>query len=279
MPVIVADGRTANFTDVGSGEAVLLLHSSSSSGARWRSMSEALRDRYRVLAADLLGYGGSTPWDCRQPLRTEDELVLLRAVIAHVGAPVHVVGHSYGGLLALRLALADQPLLRSLVLIEPIAFWLLRQAGEHALHAEMRSVAETFIAAFDRGDPEAAAAPYIEYWHGPGAWAELPTAVRSYVIATAGKTRWEWATGFDVDIPLTDMARLQLPTRILCGDRTNATTRRITELLHGAIPGSDYVLIPGGRHMSPITHPDPVNAAIEAHLMRVSEGTRASAPR
>ena len=124
MPVIVADGRTMHFSDVGAGEPVLLLHSSSSSSAQWRTLSEALKDRYRVLTADLLGYGGSSPWDHRQPLRTEDELVLLRAVIAHVGAPVHVVGHSYGGLVALKLALADQPLLRSLVLIEPIAFWL-----------------------------------------------------------------------------------------------------------------------------------------------------------
>lgn len=270
MPDIIVEDRKIHFTDTGSGEPVVLVHGSSSSGAQWRALSDRLKDRFRVVAVDLLGYGASTPWNDDEQLRNEDEPDVLRAVIGHVGAPIHLVGHSYGGLAALKLALSDQNLLRSLTLIEPTAFWLLQEAEEHALHAEIRAVADTFVAEFVRGNPDAAVAQYVDYWNGPGAWCRLPDPVRSYILATAGKTRWEWATGFNVDIPLSHIAGLRLPTLILFGERTNATTSKVAELLHDTIPGSKHIAIPDGRHMSPVTHSDLVNDHIQQHVLSAS---------
>ncbi|HEY8612859.1 MAG TPA: alpha/beta hydrolase [Roseomonas sp.] len=275
MSELVVAGRKVCFADVGSGEPVLLLHAASSSSAQWRSLSEALlaRGGLRVLAPDLQGYGGSTSWDPRQPLRLEDEFGPLRAVIDHAGGgPLHLIGHSYGAMLALRLALADPALrLRSLTLIEPVAFWLLRGAGEQGLYTEIRTIAEAAMQAFDAGDIVGTVAPYIDYWSGQGAWEALPEPVRNYVLATAGKARWAVALGdTDAGASLTDCERLQVPTLLIRGERARAPTRRIVDLLQDAIPGASIADIPNASHMAPITHPEPVNAAIAAHLSRVS---------
>lgn len=187
---------------------------------------------------------------------------------------MHLVGHSHGGMIALRLALASRgPPLLSLTLIEPVAFWLLREAGEHGLYAEIRAVAEAFIEAFDTGDAVGAVAPYIDYWGGPGTWAALPEALRAYVAATAGKVRCAWAMALgdtEAGAPLADFTRLCASTLLVRGGHTRAPTRRIVDLLHGAIPGAELVEIPGAGHMAPVTHPGPVNAAIVAHLARVA---------
>ncbi len=192
MPELEVAGRRTRFFDTGSGELVLLLHSASGSAAQWRALTEALlaRGGLRVLVPDLQGYGGSTPWDPREPFQPAHDYGPLRAIIAHAGGgSVHLVGHSYGAMLALRLALADSTLrLRSLTVIEPVAFWLLREAGEHAHYAEIRAIAE----AFDAGDVVGAVAPYINYWGGLGAWDALPHPVNDYVLATAGRVRQGW---------------------------------------------------------------------------------------
>lgn len=273
MPELEVAGRKVRFSDAGSGEPVVLLHASSSSSAQWRALSDALlaRGNLRVLAIDLQGYGGSASWDPHVPLRLEDEFGPIRAVLAHVGnGPVHLVGHSYGGMIALRFALAEAgPHLLSLTLAEPVAFWLLREAGEDDAYAEARTVADTFVRDFDSGDVAGAVAPYIDYWSGRGAWEALPEAVKAYAIGTAAKPRREWAIALgdtEAGVRLADLERLRTPTLLIRGERSNGPTRRIAELLHAAIPGARMTEIPGAGHMAPLSHPGPVNTAIGAHV-------------
>nr|WP_207537721.1 alpha/beta fold hydrolase [Sabulicella rubraurantiaca] len=100
MPEIEVNGRKLRFTDAGSGEPVLLLHAASSSSGQWRTLSELLlaQGGLRVLAPDLQGYGGSSPWDPHTVLRLEDELAPLRALIAQAGGgPLHLVGTPTAG--------------------------------------------------------------------------------------------------------------------------------------------------------------------------------------
>src|SRR5215510_8252736 len=116
-------------------DPIVLLHCSGSTGAQWRALAAELGDRYRVLTPDLIGYGAAAPWSGRGQFRLADEAAPVRSVIGRVAEPVHLVGHSYGGAVALHIARTRPELLRSLTLIEPSAFHLLRNGDANDLAA------------------------------------------------------------------------------------------------------------------------------------------------
>ena len=95
------------YAESGTGETVLLLHGSAASGALWRQPMAALQLLYRVVAPDLIGYGKSAPWPKGKPYSLDAETRALVPLLPCCGAPYHLVGHSYGGVVALALALAN----------------------------------------------------------------------------------------------------------------------------------------------------------------------------
>src|SRR5947209_9181328 len=114
----------------GEGAPVLLLHGSASSSAMWNPAIDLLKPRFRVIAPDLIGYGRTDSWPDHHDFTLDEEVRLIAPLIRHAPAPAHVVAHSYGGATALRLAVTHPGLIRSLTLIEPVAFYLLRVLGE-----------------------------------------------------------------------------------------------------------------------------------------------------
>src|SRR5690348_9869377 len=125
MPRIDLRGARLGYSEAGSGETVLLLHATASSSAQWFDLAGVLRANCHVVAPDLYGYGETDPWPGNRPFALSEEAALADAVLPRDGRPVHLVGHSYGGAVALRFALQQPERLRSLVLIEPVAFHLL----------------------------------------------------------------------------------------------------------------------------------------------------------
>ncbi|WP_238422522.1 alpha/beta fold hydrolase [Gordonia sp. 'Campus'] len=103
----------------GSGPTVLAIHGLTGHGRRWAALAAELGD-VRVVAPDLIGHGRS-PW--RPPWSIEHHVRALSAVIdEHIPAdarPVVVVGHSFGGALALHLATHRPDAVRGLLLLDP----------------------------------------------------------------------------------------------------------------------------------------------------------------
>src|SRR5262245_20186276 len=181
-------------------DLVLLLHGSASSGAMWRRYVEPLAALgYRAVAPDLIGYGGAGAWPPDRPSRLADELDRLRPLVPRDGRPWHLVGHSYGGLVALGLAAAAPEGLTSLTLIEPVAFAVLRDAGETAAHDEVTAVRQAVAASLDAGHVDAALRTFLGYWAGPGAWDSLAPRVRAELLASAPKIRLDWAVSFEAE--------------------------------------------------------------------------------
>src|SRR5262249_1691329 len=92
-----------------SGSAVILLHSSGLSSQQWRRLAERLAPAHRTFAPDLIGYGKSPPFAGGRDVTWRDDVEVIVGLARSVGGPVHLVGHSYGGLVALAAALELAP--------------------------------------------------------------------------------------------------------------------------------------------------------------------------
>jgi pimeloyl-ACP methyl ester carboxylesterase len=262
MPTLSIRDVAVAYTDVGQGPPVLLVHGSAASRRFWRALVERLAPRYRVIAPDLPGYGESA-WHAGA--RATD-LDVVSAFARAVGEPLHLVGHSYGGALALRAARDLGPRLASLALIEPAAFDLLDPRGDAAALAEIEAVAGRHLELVVEGELEACAAHFMGYWIGADAWAAMPVETRGRIVQTMPKIAAEFRVLFRHPEALRTYRRLRTPTLLVRGTRTTLTADRVVARLAATLPQCDLVEIDGAGHMAPLSHPDAVNAAIETHL-------------
>src|SRR5690606_9254560 len=122
------------------------------------------RDRYRVLAVDLPGYG-STARPGGAAAGLAGHAAIVQAVAEHCGGPVHLVGHSFGGVVALKAAMTAAESIRSLTVVEPVAFNLLhcRTGADGRLAREIDALSGVVAACMADDAPEAALAHFIDF--------------------------------------------------------------------------------------------------------------------
>src|SRR5690348_5679220 len=111
-------------------ERVIALHCSGADATQWANLAGAIGNDYEVLAPELYGTQSMGPWTGEHAFTMADEAARTIALVDSSKGRVHLVGHSYGGGLALHVALARPHKVASMALYEPSAFHLLRQMGE-----------------------------------------------------------------------------------------------------------------------------------------------------
>jgi pimeloyl-ACP methyl ester carboxylesterase len=228
---------------------------------------ERLAPRYRVIAVDLYGAGKTPAWPGDRPMQLDDQVALLDAVFDAAGDRFHLVGHSFGGAIALKAALADPSRLLSLVVYEPVLFSvLMADAPESDAAREIIAVRDDTIRLVDQGDLDASAARFIDYWMGEGAWAATPKNRKAGLAAAMRAVMPEWHAAFSEPAPLRDFAAIDVPTLLLTGRKSKASARAIARLLTAVLPQVRREDLDGVGHMAPVTHPDRVGALVERFL-------------
>lgn len=258
--------RAPGWESHGHGAPVVLLHSSMASRSQWRLLSQELARDFRVVAIDLHGYGESPlpRTDGLFSLDREVELVhraLRQAGLA--GESYHLVGHSYGGAVALKAALDAPQRVRSLALYEPTAFHVLPQ--EHPALLEIANVAAACHSGARAGDGREAAAAFVDYWNQPGSFAALEEGQQARLAGKLAKVVMDFEALIGAPLSLEDYADLLVPTCLIAGSRSPASSRAVAELLARTLPCVDFYRI-GAGHMAPITQPELVNPLIARFL-------------
>ena len=269
MPALDIGGVRVGFVEQGAGEPVILLHSSASSGTQWRALAQYLSSRYRVLVPDLYGYGASESWQGPAggfSLAHEAEIV--GALLQRAGGTAHIVGHSYGGAVALHFALRHGASVLSLGLIEPTSFHLLREneAMDAAAFAEIASIAARVNRACIDGDHVGGMARFVDYWSIPGTWAAFSTSKRLALSTRLEKVALDFQALFEEPTRLQDCWPLFMPTLLVQGSASPLPARRICGQLSRIVAGSRLEIVEGAGHMLPLTHAERVNALVAAHL-------------
>jgi pimeloyl-ACP methyl ester carboxylesterase len=238
----------------GEGAPALLLHGSASSSAMWNPAIEILKPRFRAIAPDLIGYGRTESWPPGHDFSLDEEVRLIAPLIAGAPTPAHVVAHSYGGAVALRLAVAHPALIRSLTLIEPVAFYLLRVLGEREAFAEVDAIREQYVTRMASGDPDGAMQLFTGYWAGGDAWAAMDEPTRALMRRAAPKVLLDWQSTFADGPTPEELRKLSMPARLLTGEVSPLPPRRILARLAELLPSAAVETIPGAGHLMPITH-------------------------
>lgn len=256
--------------EAGSGPGVVCLHANASTSGQWRALMDALAPRFRVLAPDLYDCGRSPAWPSDRVIGLRDEVALIEPVLARAGAPLVLVGHSYGGAVALVAALANPGRVRALVLYEPTLFALIE--AERPAPNEADGIRNTVIdaaRALDAGDRDAAAERFIDYWMEPGAWRRMPEERKPAIAASVTNIR-RWAHALMTEpTPLAAFGALDVPVLYMTGGRSTASAHGVARLLTPALPRVEAVRFEKLGHMAPVTHPEPVNEAIARFLAQV----------
>lgn len=248
-------------------ELVIALHCSGAGASQWRRLADVLGEGYELLAPEHYGCESTGPWSGEHPFTLADEAARTIALIDATDRKVHLVGHSYGGGVALHVALARPARIASLSLYEPSAFHLLRRiaGGETAL-AEIRSVAYTVATAVVAGDYQHAAMTFVEYWNGHGAWDALRPAVQAALIAWMPKAPLDFNALFGEPEELTAYVRVRCPVLVMRGEYAPAPTQLISDTLPSLMRAARLCAVRGAGHMGPLTHADEVNALIASHI-------------
>jgi len=242
----------------GNGPRMLALHCALAHGGEFAGLGLG------VMAPDLPGHGGSPDW-----VGVDYQGDCVRDVAGLIAAAVHLVGHSSGAVIALRLALERPELVLSLTLIEPVLFAAARAAGSPAFADHIVRFAPV-MQAYRGGDYEAAAVAFHAVW-GAGSFAALPAEVRSYMVA-----RMPLIAAMDDALTLDSggllgpyrLESLGIPVLLIEGDQSPAVIAAIHDELQRRLPQVTRHVVAGAAHMLPLTHAAQVAAAIVAHQGR-----------
>jgi pimeloyl-ACP methyl ester carboxylesterase len=263
---LTVSGAEVAYLDEGEGPAVILGHCSSASHKEWLPLIEKLTPDWRVLAPDFIGYGQSDPWPAEQPFSIDADVNVLLALAAKVEGKLHFVGHSYGAALALEAARQLGERVKSLVLVEPVSFHLLRQEARPEW-AEIEAMGRKVLGAVAEGHDREAAKAFMTYWLGRLRWWLAPDKFKIAIANTIPKVALEFGIAIDAPTRLQDYAAIVAPTLLVVGSKTRAPTRAIVELLGATLPNATVETLKGAGHMSPFTHPAELNRLIVERLI------------
>ncbi|WP_397474099.1 alpha/beta fold hydrolase [Pusillimonas sp.] len=266
MPVLEVNNRHIDYLDQGKGSIVLLIHSASSSNRQWRHLVDRLASRYRVIAVNLFGYGQTTPWpdDKAQTILDHTELVL--ALMDMIPGPVHLVGHSLGGVVAMEVALLRSNQVASLAMYEPNPFHLLQHHGDTEGFDCMVAMMDETEALYRQGLLEQAARHFIVFWSDEASWNALPEERRTRFAASIGASVHEGRALQNNTTKLGDYAGLTLPSLLMYARDTLPAIHAVQQVLVQACPHWQVHVFNEGGHLAPLTHADQVNAQIEMFL-------------
>ena len=263
-----------DYDECGSGPTVVLVPGSCSTGAAWRPVIAAWDNQFRGVTTSLLGYGRTAERRTASDPSISHEADALESVIRRAGGHVHLVGHSFGGLVALAVALRNRVPLASLAILEAPAVEVLREERTEDQHYRaFRQMTDAYFAAFEGGNVEAIET-MIDFYGGAGTFASWPPRVRDYAVQTTPVNILDWASAYGFPPSADALASVQLPILVLRGGASHPAVQRANILLGQRLRGATVGTVEGAAHFLIATHANEVARLIALHVDRAEQRWR-----
>jgi pimeloyl-ACP methyl ester carboxylesterase len=249
---------------------IVALHCSGAGGYQWRRLAGMLGARFHVVAPDFIGCGTAAHWTGVHPFCAADEASRVVDIVDTAAHPVHLVGHSYGGGVALRVAAERPDRVASLTLYEPMALHVLRTAGpaERAAFDEVMAFARQIDQAVLCGAYWAAAERFVDHWNGAGTWVATDPDAQARIARYIPKACLEFRAMAGETTPRAAYRQFDFPTLLLVGEHAREPVRLIGRQLADSMAPTSLRTVFGAGHMGPFTHAVIVNEMIASHIMR-----------
>jgi pimeloyl-ACP methyl ester carboxylesterase len=181
---------------------------------------------------------------------------------------VHLVGFSWGGATALRVADAAPELVSYLAVIEPEAYALLRTQDAGA-YSEICGLRDRWRAHVRESRWYEAFQEFVDFYNGPGSFARWPVARREAFLAVQQARGDLWDILFDDHLLSVDaLARITVPLHVVEGSQTSAVDHAICGVVRRYVLHAQHTLIEGAAHMMPLTHPEALTRALLSGIER-----------
>ena len=216
-------------------------------------MQKHLPPHYRFVSTSLCGYGETEETRTIDDLDMHHQTRVVEAVAEKIDAPVHLVGHSFGGTIALATALAGCIDVLSVATFEANPLALIRERGQTELHKATKRMSEDFESAYHAGEKDAAGR-IIDFWGGERSFQALPEAVQEYCRATTFANVLDWRTAFRFEASMANYAKLDVPALLVRGALASAAMVEITDALYGSLPNCRTAIVDGASHFLITTH-------------------------
>lgn len=247
---------------------VMVLHGTANSSAQWRQLDALLRGGRQVIAPDICGYGPGAGSELGRDIGMRPRLRALVEKLGMLDSPVHLVGHSFGGAMALKLAEMMPQLVLSVCIYEPTALGVFRHC-ESSVDAELLRSIQQLADLVESAPPRVAMENFINFWMGGSHWQTLPLAAQekmaSYATIAARDFRDALAE-LDAD---TESQWFDGPVQVMVGGATVPIATRIAQLLQQRLTNAHLVVCEGLGHMGPIMQAGAFNNRIIAYHQSV----------
>jgi pimeloyl-ACP methyl ester carboxylesterase len=247
----------------GTGSTILCIHGSLDDLRTWSRQMAPLGAQHRVIAYSRRWHWPNAEADGQPAYRATEHVADLIAIIESLGAGgVHLVGASYGGILAMLAAVQRPELVRSMVVGEAPLFTVLPVARREAQAAHAIFPARD---AYDAGDPVAGLGGFLEKISGAGSFATFPEGARAVALANQYEFGLEvHSSEADYFGPLTveDLRTVNTPALLVRGERSPKIFGDVLDVLAATLPRAKRLDVPGASHGMHRHNPAVYNAAV-----------------
>lgn len=260
LETVRRNGRAIAYRAAGDGPPLVLLHGIGSGSASWEAQLDGLSPRYRVIAWDTPGYGGSDPLPGERPSSAAYGEAVADLLDGLGLKKVHLLGHSLGGLIAAAFSARHPEMLSSVTLSDAAGGYL--NSPEDIRVGRLKARIEAMTAL---GPAEVARRRAREVL-SPSASEETYEKVFRVQSRLRPDGYVQAARMLHNSDILADAAKIGVPALVMYGSEDTVTPEAIGREIAAAIAGARYVTLEGLGHASYVEGPETFNAALTGFL-------------
>ncbi len=235
---------------------IVFLHGSFANSQSWKKIRKLLGDQATTCAVDLPGHGkcpGPDDYDAPSIISEFNAIKVQLAGKINCEDGVHLVGHSYGGVVALSAAMTGALPVKQLTLFEPVDVSVFPVFGEAEAAKQIDEFVNGYLTAYASGEKNVFKR-VIDFWGGAGSYDQLPDHIVEHMISLTQDNIRHWHLCKVNGKSIEEYQSFNIPVTLVHGSGSNDVAKTICSSLHRNLPQRALYEIKGASHFMITSH-------------------------